>query len=189
MPSKVKDVVVEDEEPAPHVDPPQGTDFYRYLATPVVTYEGGYTTWPPPPVEVEDKDDDKKGKKDAKGGKGKKGVVEEEVPEVVDPPRLVKSGEGTYSDGIIHCSGSWDQDSLHGKATFQFPSGCIYEGEWDHGIFQGMGKYSWPDGSWYEGGWYQNKFHGMGKYFNQNLDRMYEGQYYNGAGPGFYIQA
>lgn len=102
------------------VDPPQGTDFYRYLATPAVTYEGGYNTWPPPPVEVEEKEDDKKGKKDAKGGKGKKGVVEEEVPEVVaDPPRLVKTVR-TFCSRLLHVNKG--QTECHG--TYQSRQAC-----------------------------------------------------------------
>eukprot|EP00976_Prorocentrum_cordatum_P060421 1175883-Prorocentrum_minimum.AAC.4 len=185
MPPK-KEEVVPDEEPEPEiVDPPSGTDFYRYLEKPELTYEGSYDTFDPNPPPKEN--DDEKGKKDTKA-KGKKGDVspEPETPHV--PPRLVRSGEGNYSDGSIQCSGGWDKDIVHGTATIKYQSGAVYEGGWNQGKYSGHGKYTWADGSWYEGSWYNNFFHGQGKYYNATRNQTYEGQYYNGAGPGLYSQ-
>lgn len=89
-------------------DPLSGTDFFRYVQSPHVTYEGGYDTYTPPPdpalapvVEVETKKD-KKGKKDDKAAKVPKGskAVDEEPPVSTEPARLVKQ-VGDYSWQIM----------------------------------------------------------------------------------------
>mmetsp|Transcript_7183 Transcript_7183/g.14590 ORF Transcript_7183/g.14590 Transcript_7183/m.14590 type:complete len:186 (-) Transcript_7183:617-1174(-) len=185
MPPKKQEEVVEEPLEEVVVDPPTGTDFYRYLDNADLTYEGGYTTFDPnPPVE-----EPEPGKKDPKAAKGKKDATPERPETPQEPPRLVREGEGTYSDGRIECSGGWEKDTVHGKATVKYKGGATYEGEWDQGQYHGHGKYTWADGSWYEGSWCRNCFHGQGKYFNKTTNKTYEGQYYNGAGPGFYSQA
>eukprot|EP00241_Pyramimonas_parkeae_P022396 CAMPEP_0114297716 /NCGR_PEP_ID=MMETSP0059-20121206/12007_1 /TAXON_ID=36894 /ORGANISM="Pyramimonas parkeae, Strain CCMP726" /LENGTH=199 /DNA_ID=CAMNT_0001419977 /DNA_START=75 /DNA_END=674 /DNA_ORIENTATION=+ len=194
---KVDKPVEEPVEEVPVGDPLSGTDFFRYVQSPHVTYEGGYDTYTPPPdpalapvVEVETKKD-KKGKKDDKAAKVPKGskAVDEEPPVSTEPARLVKQGFGTYNDENVYYRGDWEVDMPNGQGSLKYPSGATYEGQLDNGRYQGNGKYTWPDGSWYDGGWMFNKFHGMGKFFDQSKDKTFEGQYYNGAGPGFYGQS
>eukprot|EP00798_Chlamydomonas_sp_ICE-L_P030534 gene30534-35563_t len=51
----------------------------------------------------------------------------------------------------------------------------------------GKGKYAWSDGQLYEGQWADNKMHGLGVYTDTS-GHKWEGQFYNGSGPGLTLQ-
>ena len=42
---------------------------------------------------------------------------------------------------------------MHGRGTFNFPNGNVYEGEWKEGSMEGKGKLSFGSGEVYEGDW------------------------------------
>ena len=53
---------------------------------------------------------------------------------------------------------------MHGKGTFKWPDGRVYEGDYVEDKKQGMGTVTWPDGRAYEGMWKNGMQHGLGKY-------------------------
>mmetsp|Transcript_29218 Transcript_29218/g.40363 ORF Transcript_29218/g.40363 Transcript_29218/m.40363 type:complete len:206 (+) Transcript_29218:188-805(+) len=198
-PAKKAESVAVAEELVEEEIPSSGTDFFRYLPPVSLVYEGSFDTYTPPPPEpasVEAPPADtggKKSKTDRKDSKASKEAKRSQTAALDElaavnevPAHLVKHGEGTYNDGEVYYSGQFDTDVVHGQGLFKYPSGASYEGQWNQGKYEGIGKYTWSDGCWYEGGWLNNNMHGMGKYFNKNTNTFYGGQYYNGAGPGFY---
>lgn len=40
-------------------------------------------------------------------------------------------------------TGEWDGGLKHGRGTYQYPSGDVYEGEWSFGQRSGHGTYTW----------------------------------------------
>jgi len=40
---------------------------------------------------------------------------------------------------------------LHGKGTFTWTDGTVYQGEFTMNEITGSGSYKWPDGSFFEG--------------------------------------
>ena len=122
----------------------------------------------------------------AKGAKAAPPPMELEEP--AEPPSRVRQGPGVYSDGAIYFKGEFEVDGVDRQGLLKCASGASYEGGFDKGIYHGQGKYTWPDGSRYEGGWRQGVMHGTGTYHCTQRDETFHGQYYNGAGPGFFGQ-
>lgn len=60
--------------------------------------------------------------------------------------------------------GQTEQDKKHGKGTFIYDDGGIYEGNNFRGIREGQGKYVWTNGCVYDGDWIDNKRHGQGTF-------------------------
>ena len=52
---------------------------------------------------------------------------------------------------------------MHGKGTFTYPKGEVYEGEFNEGAIEGFGRVTKLNGSYYEGQWYRSKRHGKGE--------------------------
>lgn len=50
-----------------------------------------------------------------------------------------------------------------------------------------QGTYAWPDGRRYEGQWEENRMHGLGVYRDAR-GHKWEGQFFNGSGPGLTCQ-
>lgn len=50
-----------------------------------------------------------------------------------------------------------------------------------------QGTYTWPDGRRYDGMWEENRMHGHGVYTDAS-GHKWEGQFYNGSGPGLTCQ-
>jgi len=163
------------------LDPNTGRDFFRYQDTPNVTYEGTYDTHPKPPEKPAEE-----APPPAKGAKAAPPPMELEEP--AEPPSRVRQGPGVYSDGAIYFKGEFEVDGVDRQGLLKCASGASYEGGFDKGIYHGQGKYTWPDGSRYEGGWRQGVMHGTGTYHCTQRDETFHGQYYNGAGPGFFGQ-
>ena len=42
---------------------------------------------------------------------------------------------------------------MHGKGTFKWPDGRVYEGDYYEDKKHGFGKVKWPNGKVYEGHW------------------------------------
>ena len=48
----------------------------------------------------------------------------------------------------------------HGRGTFIWSDGSIYNGQFQHNNIEGTGEYKWADGRSYNGDWKNNKMHG-----------------------------
>jgi len=72
---------------------------------------------------------------------------------------------------------------MHGKGTFTFENGNIYEGDWVEDTMHGKGKYTLPDNNTYEGEWANGKMHGKGVFTFSNGDK-YTGEWKNGEKHG-----
>lgn len=122
-------------------------------------------------------------------GKAKGAPVEAELPATpTEPPKRVRQGHGVYSDGAVLYKGQFEADVVDREGEVKCASGASYAGGFDKGIYHGQGKYTWPNGSCYEGGWRQGVMHGAGTFHCAESDKTFAGQYYNGAGPGFFGQ-
>ena len=55
---------------------------------------------------------------------------------------------------------------LHGKGTFTWTDGTVYQGEFTMNEITGLGSYKWPDGSVFEGTVKNGLRDGNGKYIN-----------------------
>lgn len=42
---------------------------------------------------------------------------------------------------------------MHGKGTYYYADGGVYEGEWQDRKMHGKGRFTFPNGSVYEGDW------------------------------------
>ena len=51
---------------------------------------------------------------------------------------------------------------FHGKGTYKYTNGNVYEGDWVDGRKNGQGTQTWSNGEKYEGGWSNNREHGQG---------------------------
>lgn len=51
---------------------------------------------------------------------------------------------------------------FHGKGTYKYTNGNVYEGDWVDGRKNGQGTQIWSNGEKYEGGWSNNREHGQG---------------------------
>ena len=88
----------------------------------------------------------------------------------------VRSGHGTFVDGVDKYEGGWAKDEMSGEGgraarrpalraltgragagSMSFGSGASYEGHFLAGAFHGPGKYVWADGATYTGGWRANQ--------------------------------
>jgi hypothetical protein len=56
---------------------------------------------------------------------------------------------------------------MHGKGTFIWKNGQIFEGFYKEDKKDGEGKLQFEDGSSVEGNWIDGKLHGKGKYYNK----------------------
>lgn len=77
---------------------------------------------------------------------------------------IFRSKGGTY-EGEWEYMGELNEWKPHGKGTFRYASGNVYEGDWKSGRREGEGRYlmSVAGGDVYEGRWFKDKFHGEGK--------------------------
>ena len=59
----------------------------------------------------------------------------------------------------------WKEDQIHGKGTFSYASGGVYDGEYKEGQKHGKGTYTWKDGTKFVGEWFRGK-RVSGKFLN-----------------------
>ena len=52
---------------------------------------------------------------------------------------------------------------MHGKGTFTYPKGEVYEGEFVQGALEGTGKLTLLNLSYYQGEWLKSFKHGKGE--------------------------
>jgi len=72
---------------------------------------------------------------------------------------------------------------FHGKGTYKYTNGNVYEGEWVDGRKSGEGTQTWPSGEKYSGSWSNNREHGEGTKQWPNGDR-YSGEWLQGKMSG-----
>lgn len=72
---------------------------------------------------------------------------------------------------------------FHGKGTYKYTNGNVYEGEWVDGRKSGQGSQTWPSGEKYEGGWSNNREHGEGTKTWPNGE-SYSGEWLQGKMSG-----
>lgn len=76
-----------------------------------------------------------------------------------------RHGKGTFkfASGDVY-EGAWQDGEIHGSGSYTHASGDIYTGDFDHGLMDGKGSYTWASsGQIYTGEWSQNLRHGHGK--------------------------
>jgi hypothetical protein len=100
-----------------------------------------------------------------------------------EPPKRVRHGKGTYTEGKFVYTGDFVEDTITGTGRFSYPSEAKYQGQWVNGAYEGQGTYSWPDGRSYTGSWVANKMHGHGV-FTDASGQKWEGTFHQGSGPG-----
>ncbi|KAI4367440.1 hypothetical protein MLD38_023179 [Melastoma candidum] len=93
-------------------------------------------------------------------------------------------GKGTYrwGDGTVY-EGDWEEGTLTGKGKIIWPSGARYEGDIAGGYLHGCGTFTGTDGSVYSGAWRMNVQHGVGKKEYSNSD-TYDGMWKEGIHEG-----
>lgn len=57
-----------------------------------------------------------------------------------------------------------DVGQAHGRGTWRWDDGNLYEGEWKYGKKEGRGVFRWPAGDVYEGEWKDDKHEGLGMF-------------------------
>lgn len=72
---------------------------------------------------------------------------------------------------------------FHGKGTYKYTNGNVYEGEWVDGRKNGEGTQTWANGEKYSGGWSNNREHGKGKKTWPN-GNAYSGEWLQGKMSG-----
>ena len=117
---------------------------------------------------------------------GKK-IIVDYIGEVLDGEPHGR-GTFTYSDGDIY-EGDWINGKWHGKGIHTKANGDKYVGDFIDGNKQGKGIYTWSSGSKYEGDWINGKWHGKGIYTFANNQGSYEGDFVDGnfTGKGTFI--
>ncbi|KAJ8768171.1 hypothetical protein K2173_021111 [Erythroxylum novogranatense] len=97
---------------------------------------------------------------------------------------VIPHGKGTYTwlDGTIY-EGDWEEGKMTGKGKILWPSGAKYEGDISGGYLHGFGTFIGPNGSEYLGTWRMNIQHGLGKKKYPNSD-IYEGSWKEGVQEG-----
>jgi hypothetical protein len=77
---------------------------------------------------------------------------------------IFRSKGGTY-EGEWQYVEELNEWKPHGRGTFRYASGNVYEGDWKGGRREGEGRYlmAVAGGDVYEGRWFRDKFHGEGK--------------------------
>mmetsp|Transcript_7960 Transcript_7960/g.14754 ORF Transcript_7960/g.14754 Transcript_7960/m.14754 type:complete len:373 (-) Transcript_7960:235-1353(-) len=101
--------------------------------------------------------------------------------------KKIKHGKGILKTvSGVNYEGEWKDDSKHGKATCQYPTGNFYEGDFDCGKFEGKGKFSWISGATYSGEWKSGFMHGQGLFVdsegNSFMGQFSEGKFVNSTG-------
>lgn len=91
----------------------------------------------------------------------------------------LKHGKGTYKwlDGSLY-EGDFDKDLRHGTGHFKWANGETYKGDYLQDQRTGLGTYTWPDGSYYEGSFLNGKRHGNG-IFISSKGAKYEGGWFD----------
>ena len=84
-------------------------------------------------------------------------------------------GSYIYANGCIY-EGQWKNDLSHGQGKCSEANGNVYSGQHKNGQAHGQGKYTWADGNAYQGEWVSGEMQGKGKYFYSN-GVIYEGQF------------
>jgi len=95
-------------------------------------------------------------------------------------PALTHTHTHTHTLAHTHWHSGWKEDKMHGKGTYKFATGDVYEGGFVDGMFSGYGAYRFPDGSLYEGEWKDNLMHGAGYYLDK-FSRRFEGEFLFGS--------
>ncbi len=95
-----------------------------------------------------------------------------------------KHGKGTYEwhDGSVY-EGDFKDDSRHGNGRFNWSNGESYKGDYLEDERTGEGSYRWPDGSYYEGSFLRGKRHGSGSYHSVN-GAIYKGEWFDNLQHG-----
>ena len=85
----------------------------------------------------------------------------------------------TFTDGSTYTGTVNAQGTPHGKGTFRWPNGVVYEGEVKDGFFWGMGHIQYVDGSVYDGEFQRGNPNGRGTFRWPN-GVVYEGEVKDG---------
>ena len=56
----------------------------------------------------------------------------------------------TWLNGLFY-SGTWRNDTVHGKGYYLYPDGSTYRGNYALGLRDGYGNITWAQGGSYEG--------------------------------------
>lgn len=76
-----------------------------------------------------------------------------------------KSERGTL--GKRKYEGTFQNNLMHGKGTFDWGDGQKYVGEYIRGDKEGYGEFDWGDGQVYKGHWKNGKQHGKGVFIDK----------------------
>ena len=68
---------------------------------------------------------------------------------------------------------------MHGKGTYRWPDGRLYDGSYVNDKKEGYGEYRYPDGRCYKGMWQNSKQHGEGIFIDPNGNQK-KGEWVNG---------
>eukprot|EP00930_Biecheleria_cincta_P036192 TRINITY_DN24830_c0_g2_i1.p1 TRINITY_DN24830_c0_g2~~TRINITY_DN24830_c0_g2_i1.p1 ORF type:complete len:397 (-),score=49.90 TRINITY_DN24830_c0_g2_i1:454-1644(-) len=96
-----------------------------------------------------------------------------------------KHGMGMYraNTGQLVFQGQFQNDTLGGDGSYNFPDGRFYMGQFMSGQMEGQGIMTWPDGSSYEGTFQGDKRHGAG-YMSWPETGSWQGQWHQGKQHG-----
>ena len=98
---------------------------------------------------------------------------------VMCPVPICKQDYLLHNTALTRWSGS--ECIPHGRGTFTYPNGDVFEGEWVSGWrADGFGVMRWSDGGQYEGEWKRDRRHGSGKMRYPNGD-VFEGTWHSDA--------
>ena len=67
---------------------------------------------------------------------------------------------------------------MHGKGTFTWPDGTMYEGQYANNLREGFGEYRWKNGKIFQGMFKEGKQHGKGVYIKDGQRK--EVEYFEG---------
>lgn len=68
---------------------------------------------------------------------------------------------------------------MHGKGTYKWEDGRVYQGEYQFDKKHGRGIYQWPNGRVFEGTWVNGKREGIGKIKEDSSSEWVEGEWRN----------
>ncbi|CAH1445188.1 unnamed protein product [Lactuca virosa] len=97
---------------------------------------------------------------------------------------MIPHGKGTYKwkNGTVY-EGCWEEGKMAGDGRITWSSGASYEGNFYGGYLHGFGTLTNPDGSTYIGSWRLNIQHGFGRKQYSNSD-VYDGSWREGVHEG-----
>ncbi|CAN0422453.1 unnamed protein product, partial [Ectocarpus fasciculatus] len=75
-------------------------------------------------------------------------------------------------------------DIPHGRGSFFYNDGAVYDGDWNRGNWEGQAIRTWPLGARYEGEFENNLQHGQGTLMLPNGGGGYSGEWENGYQHG-----